>query len=102
MPDGYRDLHDDAYKEWRDERADEFAALQRRAFKAGFEAAADESQSFRHLRTWLEEQRDEAMRKYEEREDDDMMFARQMMCKELLVKLSEMGCLPDDNTDPSE
>jgi len=40
MSDSYRDLHGDAYKEWRDERADEFAEIQRRAFMAGFEAAA--------------------------------------------------------------
>lgn len=95
MSNGYRDLHGDAYKEWKEERADEFVALQREAFLAGFEAAADESQSFRYLRNWLEEQRDQAHQKYEER-DDDMMFARQLAFKEVLVKLHEMGNAPED------
>lgn len=96
MSDGYRDLHGDAYAEWREERADEFAAIQRRAFLAGFEAAADESESFRHLREWLEEERDEATRKYEERDGEDMaMFGRRMAFTEVLVKLHEMGCAPE-------
>lgn len=95
MTDGYRDLHGDSYKEWRDERADEFAEIQRRAFLAGFEAAANEAQSFRQLRNWLEEERDKANQKYEEREDD-MMFARQLAFKNVLVKLSEMGCEPNN------
>jgi len=94
MGDSYRDLHGDAYKEWKEDRADEFVAIQRKAFLAGFEAAANESKNFRHLRNWCEEQRDESMEKYEEREDDDMMFARQMVYKEVLVKLHEMGCEP--------
>jgi len=98
MSDGYRDLHGDAYNEWRDERADEFAAIQRRAFLAGFEAAADESETFRHLRNWLEEERDEARRKYEEREDD-MMFARSLAFRDVLVKLHEMGCAPEGVTE---
>lgn len=96
MSDGYRDLHGDAYNDWRDERADEFAAIQRRAFLAGFEAAADESETFRHLRNWLEEERDEAARKYEEREDDEMMFARSLAFRDVLVKLHEMGCVPEE------
>lgn len=95
MSDSYRDLHGDAYKQWRDETADEFVQLQRRAVLAGFEAAANESQNFRHLRQWLEEQRDEAMRKYEERDDDQMAFTRQMTFKEVLVKLHEMGNEPE-------
>lgn len=99
MSNSYRDLHGDAYKEWRDQAADQFVQLQRRAFLAGFESAADESQNFRHLRQWFEEQRDEAMRKYEERDGDDMMFARQMVYKEVLVKLHEMGNAPEDCTD---
>ncbi len=96
MSNSYRDLHNDAYQEWRDERADEFAAIQRRAFKAGFEAAAKESQQFRHLRQWLEEQRDDAEQQYEER-DDDMQFARRLVFIEVLTKLSEMGCLKDES-----
>jgi len=96
MPDAYRDLHGDAYKDWRDERADEFAEVQRRAFLAGFEAAADESQSFRHLRQWLEEQRDEAKQTAERRDDDDRMMTVRAHCfSEVLVKLHEMGCAPE-------
>jgi hypothetical protein len=95
MPNSYRDLHNDSWKEWRDEQADEFTELQRRAFKAGFEAAAAEAKEFRQLRNWVEEERDETMEKYEERDDDDMMFARQMAYKEILVKLSKMGCHPE-------
>lgn len=95
MPDGYRDLHGDAYREWRDERADEFAEIQRRAFLAGFEAAADESESFRHLRRWLEEQRDEAKEKYEQRDDDHLMHSRYLTFRDVLVKLHEMGCAPE-------
>lgn len=98
MPDSYRNLHEDAYREWRDERADEFAEVQRRAFLAGFEAAADESKSFRHLRKWLEEQRDEAKRKYDDRDgDDDMMHARYLTFRDVLVKLHEMGCAPEES-----
>lgn len=101
MSDGYRDLHGDAYDEWRDGAADEFAEIQRRAFKAGFEAAADESAAFRHLREWLEEQRDEANYKYDER-DSDAQFGRSMAFKEVLVKLSEMGCQPTAPAEPPE
>lgn len=96
MSNSYRDLHDDAYREWRDERADEFAEVQRRAFKAGFEAAAAESQNFRHLRQWLEEERDEAGEKAPE---DDMMHVRQLTFSEVLVKLHEMGCAPERDDD---
>jgi len=92
MTDSYRDLHDDAYREWRDQRADEFAAIQRRAFKAGFEAAANESQNFRHLRQWLEEQRDEALERCQENDDDQTHFVRRLTFIDVLTKLSEMGC----------
>lgn len=95
MSDGYRDLHTDAYKEWRDEMADDFQAIQRRAFLAGFEAAAGESQNFRHLRRWLEEERDEAREKHEKREDDASMAARQFAFVDVLMKLDEMGCAPE-------
>jgi len=96
MTDAYRDLHGDAYTEWRDERADEFAQIQRRAFLAGFEAAADEAQSFRHLRAWVEEQRDEARANYDESDGDDrMMWVRCQAFREVLVKLHEMGCAPE-------
>lgn len=97
MNDSYRDLHGDAYREWRDERADEFAEIQRRAFLAGFEAAADESQGFRHLRQWLVEQRDDAKEQYAESgHEDRMMHIRYLTFVDVLVKLSEMGCRPSD------
>lgn len=92
MADAYRDLHGDAYKEWRDESADEYVQAQRRAFLAGFEAAADEAENFRLLRQWLEEQRDEAA---ERAADDQMMNTRRMTFREVLVKLHEMGCAPE-------
>lgn len=91
MSDSYRKLHGDAYSEWKEQKTTEYMENQREAFMAGFEAAAKEGQEFNHLREWLREQRDEAIEKYEER-DDDMMFARQMAYKEVLTKLSEMGC----------
>jgi hypothetical protein len=98
MSDGYRDLHDDSWREWKSERADEFAEIQRRAFKAGFEAAADESQNFRQLRQWLEVQRDEAMENYEESgQEDDFMHIRAIAFRNVLVKLSEMGCMPEES-----
>lgn len=95
MTDSYRDLHGDAYVDWRDDRADEFAAIQRRAFLAGFEAAADESANFRHLRQWLEEQRDDAKAQYDE-DGDDFMHIRYLTFRDVLVKLHEMGCAPED------
>lgn len=98
MSDAYRDLHDDSWREWKDERADEFAEIQRRAFKAGFEAAADESQNFRQLRQWLEEQRDEGMEKFKESgQKDDLSHIRAITFREVLVKLSEMGCMPEES-----
>jgi len=97
MSDSYRDLHGDAYGEWKDDRADEFAAIQRRAFLAGFEAAADEAASFRHLRNWLEEQRDESKRADAEADGGDQMHRiRAHTFSEVLVKLHEMGCAPGD------
>lgn len=92
----YRDLHGDAYQEWKEERSEEFAEAQRRAFMAGFEAAADEGKEFRLLRRWLEEQRDEAERQYEQDKDDMAMFGRKMAFSEVLVKLHEMGNAPED------
>lgn len=97
MTDSYRDLHDDAYAEWRDDCADEFAAIQRRAFLAGFEAAADESAEFRHLRRWLKEERDDAKAQYDEN-GDDFMHTRYLTIRDVLVKLHEMGCGPDPDS----
>lgn len=99
MSNSSRDLHDDAHREWRDECVEEFAAIQRRAFKAGFEAAATESKQFRHLRQWLEEQRDEAEARYGEA-DEATALARRMAFVNVLVKLSEMGCEPENAGDP--
>jgi len=99
MTDGYRDLHGDAYDEWRDERADEFAEIQRRAFLAGFEAAADESESFRHLRRWLEEQRDKEAERERDADEDMTFFIRRQTFREVLVKLHEMGCAPEGVSD---
>lgn len=96
MPDSHRDLHNDAYAEWKDERADEFAAIQRRAFKAGFEAAAEESKQFRLLREWLEAQRDEAHKRYDE-DAEPKDFVQYMAFVDVLVKLSEMGCESTDD-----
>lgn len=96
MSDGYRDLHGDAYKEWKQHQADEYIQAQRRAFLDGFESAANESQNFRLLRDWLEEERDEAVRKYEESDGDEMMFARSLAFRDVLVKLHEMGCTPEE------
>lgn len=96
MTDSYRDLHDDAYREWREHRADEFVAIQRRSFKAGFEAAASESQNFNHLRTWLEEQRDDAKQQLDGDNGDHLDRMRYLTFVDVLVKLSEMGCDPHE------
>lgn len=96
MSNSDRDLHGDAYREWRDNRADEFVAVQRRAFLAGFEAAADESRSFRLLREWLEEQRDRSKQIDSEAEEGDRLHRiRVHTLAEVLVKLHEMGCEPE-------
>jgi hypothetical protein len=101
MTDGYRDLHRDAYRKWKQQAADEFIQAQRRAFLDGFETAAKESREFNLLRKWLEEQRDEADRRYRE-QDDDHALIRRMTFIEVLVKLSEMGCRPSEDGDNDE
>lgn len=78
------------------ERADEFAEVQRRAFLAGFEAGINEAETMAQLREWLETQRDDAREQYE-RDDNDRMFARRLAFVEVLTKLSEMGCRPEDD-----
>lgn len=95
MTDAYRDLHGDAWSEWRDEATKQFVQEQRRAFLAGFEAAADESEQFNLLRQWLEEQRDEAKERYDEHEEHSD-FVQYHAYRDVLVKLSEMGCRPND------
>lgn len=77
------------------ESAEDFAKGQYQAYLLGFKAAMDEAESMRELREWLETQRDESTEQYKEH-DDDMHFSRQMVMKEVLVKLSEMGCHPED------
>ena len=89
-----RKLHSEAYREWKEQRTDEYVQAQRRAFLDGFETAAKESEEFNLLRRWLEEQRDIAGEKYEKSGDDDF-FVRRLAFIEVLVKLSEMGCMPD-------
>lgn len=91
-----RDLHGDANRDWKDEKATEYAENQRAAFMAGFEAAAREGKPFNQLREWLEEQRDEALERYEEHgQDSDSV--RRMTYIEVLVKLSEMGNSPEED-----
>lgn len=96
MSDTYRDLHGDAYREWKDEKATEYMENQRAAFMAGFEAAAKEGEQFRLLREWLTERRDEAKERHDETGDIDD-FAQYHAFVEVLVKLSEMGCDPTEN-----
>jgi hypothetical protein len=95
MSDGYRDLHKDAYKEWKQHQTDEYIQAQRRAFLDGFETAANESKQFRLLREWLEEERDKAKQKHEERDGDGRYLARYLAFTDTLVKLHKMGCTPE-------
>lgn len=98
MKDRHRDLHEDAWNDWRDEQADEFAGLQHQAFLAGFEAAAEESENFRHLRRWIENQRDDARQRHDESGDVERL-AEYHAYVAVLIKLSEMGCGPDEVED---
>jgi len=91
MTDSYRDLHGDAYKEWRENRADEFVGIQRDAFLAGFEAAASESKTFNLLREWVEEERDDRREQYKQT-DEAGYEGEYFAYVNVLVKLSEMGC----------
>lgn len=91
-----RKLHTKPYSEWREHAADEYAQAQRRAFLDGFETAANEAQEFQLLREWLEQQRDKERELHEEQEDDMTHFVRHLAFKDVLVKLSEMGCRPED------
>ena len=98
MSSGYRDLHGDAYREWKQHQSTEYAEAQRQAFLDGFETAANESENFRLLRQWLEEQRDQAIEQWEEH-DDEHQNIRRMAFSEVLVKLHEMGCEPQEADD---
>jgi hypothetical protein len=94
MNDSFRSLYHDSYRDWKENQADEFAAIQRKAFIAGFEAAVDESQNFNQLRQWLEEQRDEARKAYDKHEGNvDMHYTRYTAFVDVLTKLSDMGCM---------
>ena len=86
-----RDLHTDAYREWKAQAADEYVQAQRRAFLDGFETAAAEAESFALLREWLETERDAA------RAREDM--ERHLAMVDVLVKLSEIGCHPAEDGD---
>jgi len=77
------------------DRADEFAEVQRQAFLAGFQAGIEEADSMAQLREWLESQRDEADRRYQNSDESDDL-ARKLAFKNTLVKLHEMGCAPDE------
>ena len=77
---------------------DEYVQAQRRAFLDGLSAAAAEAGEFRHLREWLEEQRDEARQRYNETDETDEL-ARCHAYISVLVKLSEIGCVPEDGGD---
>lgn len=98
MTNSDRNLHGDAYREWRDEATDEFVAAQRKAFMAGFEAAAEEGREFRLLREWLEERRDEAQERYNETDNREHLVRRHTFI-EVLTKLSEMGCFAEEGGD---
>lgn len=101
MTDSYRDLHGDAYREWKQQATDDYVQGQRQAFLAGFEAAAAEGQQFHRLRTWLKEQRDAAKDRYDETDDFAYLHRRDAFL-EVLVKLSEMGNLPDEDGGQSD
>jgi hypothetical protein len=96
MDDQYRDLHGDAYKEWKEQASDDYVQAQRRAFLDGFETAANEGKNWNLLRDWLEAERDIAIEKWEEH-GDDMMNARRLAFTDVLVKLHEMGNEPKDD-----
>lgn len=91
-----RKLHSKAYSEWREQAADEYVQAQRRAFLDGFETAAREGEEFALLREWLEDKRDEAAERHEQTEDSDDL-AQRMAYINVLVKLSEMGCRPEED-----
>lgn len=93
-------LHHDALREWRDDMADEYVQAQRRAFLDGFEAAADEAETFRHLRDWLEAERDEAKANHKKSDGNDRFsHVRYLTFVDVLVKLHQMGCEPEETTD---
>jgi len=93
-----KELHGKAYKQWRDETADGFVQAQRKAFLAGFEAAADESETLSLLREWAEQERDKAAAEYKDKDDSSFLFYKQAYT-DILVKLHEMGNIPESAKD---
>jgi hypothetical protein len=82
-----------------EERADEFASATRESYLQGFTDACQEANTLRVLRSWAEEQRDQAREMYDETgEHEDLV--RYHTYVELLIKIAEMGCLPRDDDDP--
>ncbi|ELY68911.1 hypothetical protein [Natrinema versiforme] len=91
-----RDLHETAYREWKERAAEEYVQAQRRAFLDGFETAAKEADEFGLFRQWLREQRDEAAQRYKETDDADYL-GRKLAYQNVLVKLSEIGVRGGDD-----
>lgn len=83
-------LHENGYREWKENATDEYVQAQRQAFLDGFETAAKEFEEFELLRQWLREQRDEAAQRYEETDEIDWL-GQKMAYQSVLVKLSEIS-----------
>jgi len=96
-----KDLHAEAYSEWKENAADGYIQAQRRAFLNGFETAAKESEQFNLLREWLEQERDKRAEKYKE-SDDTIHFAMRQAYTDVLVKLHEMGNIPESAEDSED
>jgi len=91
-------LHEQAWQDYRDEAADEYIQAQRQAFLDGFETAVAEAESFRKLREWCEKERDKAEAQLEETDDKEYLWRRQAMT-DVLVKLHQIGNLPESAKD---
>lgn len=89
-------LSEKAWRERRDEAADDYVQAQRQAFLDGFKAAVREAEEFRQLREWLEDRRDERAAEHE-RTGDSLHLAMRMAYTNTLVKLSEVGCRSEEN-----
>jgi len=90
-----REVDDMAYDEWKEHAADEYTQAQRRAFKAGFEAAAKEADGFEHLARWVRNERDEAREQYDEHGNHEDI-ARYYTLLDVLGKLVAMDAYPLD------
>lgn len=87
-----------AWQDIRHERVDQFVQAQRTSFIEGFEAAVDESQSFDRLREYLEAERDNAREQYD-KTGDEYWNQRRLCMIDVLVKISEIGCRPEETND---